>query len=67
MEIELEGNIERMWVNVASIQGSGEINLLAESIIPNAKNFVLNKIRPNLKEMGFKGKLKIGEETYKIE
>ena len=67
MEIELEGNIEKMWVNVASVQGSGKINLLAESLIPNAQKFVINKICPALQEMGFKGEVRINGESHRIE
>ena len=66
MDIEINGNIKKMMVPVAKMQLSGEVSVLGESLIPNIKERVKEKIRTSLKEMDFAGTVNFDSETEQI-
>ncbi len=67
MDIEINGRIKKMMFPVAKIELSGEVSVLGESLIPNIKKHVKEKIRTSLNEMDFTGTVNFGSETEQIE
>ena len=66
MEIEIKGSIKRMMIPVAKIEFTGEVSVKGESLLPNIKEHVKEKIRASLTGMDFTGTASFDNTTEQI-